>query len=183
MVSLFVANSNWIRLSFRIFPLLICMQTFTIRCNILCWMNRILHTYVIKNFGRSGRNLLPIRMQTSVLHSKSYLEAGSIWLLLRNLWNNIVASIPYTFGITLRSFYGTINFSIPGINTYTTLANIFMESQSSATLIIKYLINEPLESKLIFTKLHIYMGPLLLPHNHIKFYWLNLPYLGWTLTN
>ena len=67
MVSLLVANTNRTRLSFRNYRLLIRMKTFKIPRNMLCCTTDILHTYVIKGFVRSGGNLIPIRMQTSIL--------------------------------------------------------------------------------------------------------------------
>ena len=78
--------------------------------------------------------------------------------------------MPYTFSLTLRSFYVTIYLDILVINTSTTLTNIFMESQSSATLLLEYFINAPLSSKLRCPKLHLSMQPLVLPLNHIKVY-------------
>ena len=125
------------------------MQISTTQCNMILCMTENFHNDVIRSFDKSIRNLHPRRMQTSILKSKTYLEAGSIWSHFRNLWNNIILSIPYTSGFPLRNFYGTRNLAILVINTSTTLTNILMESQQSATLLLKYLINDPLASKLI----------------------------------
>ena len=57
-----------------------------------------------------------------------------------------------------------------------------MESQSSSPLLLKYLINDPLASKLRFPKPHLAMGPLVLPHNHIKVS-IDFPFSGRTSDN
>ena len=176
---LLVANATQIRLSFRIYILMIHMIKFTIICNILCYMTQNFHNNVINSFVKSLRNLLPIRIQTSILHSKTYTEAGSIWLHLRNLWNNIILSMPYTFDMTLRSCYGTRYLTILVINNYTMLTNILMESKVLVTLLLEYLINAPLSSNLICPKLHLAMGTLVLPQNHIRAPRLLLPSMGW----
>ena len=155
-------------LSLPIYILLIRVRTFTIICNMLFFMTQIFHSSVINIFGESGSNLLQRRMHTSILHSKNYLEAGSRWFHLRNLWKHIILSMPYTFGLTPKIFYGTRNLSILVINTSTTLTNILMDSQSSATLILEYFINDPLAYKIRCPKLHLAMGPKHFPHNHIK---------------
>ena len=80
----------------------------------------------------------------------------------------LILSMPYTFGLTWISFYGTRELDIIVINTSTTITNILMQYESSETLIIKYLINAPLASKLICPKLYLAMVPLVLPHNYIK---------------
>ena len=175
------ANSTWIHLSLRIWILIICMQTFTMICIMLCCMTHNFHTYGITSFCKSGRKLLPRRTQTSILHSKNYLEAGSRWFLLRNLRNNIILSMTYTFRFPLRSFYYTSNLYIFVINTSTTITNILMDTQILAKLLLKYLINDPIESKIGCTKLHLAMGPLMFLHNHIKVSWFILNYLAWLL--
>ena len=164
---LFVSNATQIPLSFRIYILLICMWTFTILCNMLCCRTQILHTYVIKSFRRSGKNLLPRSIHTYISHPQSYLKYGSRWFLLIKLWKNIVLSIPYKFGLKLRSFYGPRDLVILVINISKILTNI-LDPQISATLILKYLINAPLASNLRCPKLHLATGPLVLPHKHIK---------------
>ena len=80
--------------------------------------------------------------------TKKILEYGSWWFLFRKLQNNNILYIPYIFGLTLRSFYGTSDFSILVINKSKTLTNILTNSQSSATLFLKYLINVSLAFKL-----------------------------------
>ena len=158
------------------------IQIFTIIWNMVHCMNHNFHTYVIKSFVKSGKNLLPGRMQNYILHSKRYLEAGSRWLHLLKLWSNMILSIPYTFGMPLIIFYGTSSLSILVINTSTTATNILVDSQISSTLLLYYFINAPLESKIICQKLHLAMEPLVLTHNHINVSWLIFTSLRWPLT-
>ena len=121
-------------------------------------MTQNLHTYVINIFDRSGSNLLTRRMQTYILHSNNYPEAGPICFLLRNLRNNLILSISYKFRMTLRNVYGTRDLAIFVINTSTMLTNILIEYQSSATLLLEYLIVVSLASKIRCLKLHLAMG-------------------------
>ena len=157
------------------------MRTSTTIYNMICFMTKYLHTFVINMFGKSGMNLNPRRIQTSILHSKNRLEDGSRWCHLRNLWNNIILYITYTFVMTLRSFYGTRYLSILVVSIYATLTNIFIDPQISATLLLNYLINAPLAPKLRCPITPLAMIPIVLQHNHIKVSQFTLPYLEWSL--
>ena len=90
----------------------------------------------------------------------------------------LILSMPYTFRLTLRSFYGNIKLAILVINTSKTFTNILMEPKISTTLLLKYLINAPLASKIRFQKIHLHIGPSVLPHNHIKVSQLILTSMG-----
>ena len=125
------------------------------------------HIYVINILGASGRNLLTRRMHTSIFHLKlprSWVDM----IIFEKLMKNLILSIPYTFVLSLRSFYGTSKLDILVINTSKTHTNILMQSQSSATLLKNYLINAPLASKLRCPKIQFSMRPLVLSHSHIK---------------
>ena len=76
--------------------------------------------------------------------------------------------MPYDFGLPMISFYGNIYLYILVINTSKMITHILIESLSPATIILEYLINDPLALKLICPKLNLTMGPLVFPHNHIK---------------
>ena len=112
---------------------------------------------------------------------KNYLEYGSRWFCLRNLWINLILSISYNFGQLLISFYGTSDLCILVISPSKILTNILMVYQSSATLRIHYLINAPLSFKLICPRPNLSMGKLVLPQNRIKVSQFTVPFLGWTL--
>ena len=142
------------------------MIKFTTLYNMLCLMTKNFHTYVIKSFGKGGK-LLPSRMQTSILHSKNYLEARPILFHLINLWNNLILSTPNTFGMPLRSFCVTSNLDILVINTSTMLKNIYVVPKFSNTN-SKVLDQCRTCIKAKISKIHLSMGLLMLPHNHIK---------------
>ena len=110
-----------------------------------------------------------------------YLESGSRQSHLRNLWKNLILSMTYTSGLPLRSFYSTSDLAVLVINTSTTFTNLLMGSQSSATLLLNYLINVPFAYNLICPKLQLAMVSLVFPHNHIKVSLFIFPSLGWPL--
>ena len=82
-----VANANKIRLSLRIYILLIHIQTSTTICNMLCCMNHNFHTYLIKSLGKSRRNLHSISMQTSLSLLLSYWPPCSPRLIIIGWWS------------------------------------------------------------------------------------------------
>ena len=98
-----------------------------------------------------------------------------------NSWTNLILSIPYNFILTLRKFYCARYLAILVINTFTTLENEWMESQSSAILLINYFINYPFASRLGYPKIHLAMVPLVFPHNHSKVSRLIFSSMGWPL--
>ena len=168
-----MANATKIRSSVRIYILLIRMQTSTTLCNMLFCTTHNFHTCIINSFGNSVSNLHPRRIQTYILHS----NFSRIWvkmILFEKLTKNLITSMLYTFGLPLRSFYGTINLAILVISTSKIIKNILMESQSSAALLLKCFINNPLVSKLIYPRYPLDMVPLVLTHKNIKAYLLNL---------